>query len=301
MIIYKNGVKHFLSYLFMIAMLFSFSDFHKITVLAAPEDQKVYDNYGLFSDEEIADLEDACRTYGDEGKVDIVVITTEGLGGRSRKQYLEDFYDGAGLGYEKEFGTAALILIDMDSGNRGVEIQGYGDAEYYVNNDRIEYILDDIAPMLNDGDYYDAMIEYCKEVAYYMNEEKGVNTSPATGTEGSGNYYGESAYSGPSNYYGQEKSIFFNTFFQLIIAIGIGAIAVTVMAIQSGGKVTVNKYTYMDEQSSRILAREDNYVRTTTTRVRKPTDNSGSSGGRSSGGGGISSGGHSHSGGGRSF
>ncbi len=301
MIIYKDRIKHFLSFLFLIAILFSFSDFHKITALAAPEDQKVYDNYGLFSDEEIANLEDACRRYGDEGKVDIVVITTEGLGGRSRKQYLEDFYDENSLGYENEFGTAALILVDMDSGNRGVEIQGYGDAEYYINNDRTEYILDDIAPMLNDGDYYDAMIEYCKEVAYYMNEEKGVNTSPATGTEGSSNYYGESAYSGPSNYYGQEKSIFFNTFFQLIIAIGIGAIAVAVMAIQSGGKVTVNKYTYMDEQSSRILAREDNYVRTTTTRVRKPTDNSGSSGGRSSGGGGISSGGHSHSGGGRSF
>lgn len=301
MIVYKNGVKHFLSFLFMITILFSFSDFHKITALAAPEDQKVYDNYGLFSEEEIADLEDACSTYGDKGKVDIVIITTEGLGGITRKQYLEDFYDETGLGYEKEFGTAALILIDMDSGNRGVEIQGYGDAEYYINNDRTEYILDDIAPMLNDGDYYDAMIEYCKEVAYYMKEEKGVNTSPVTGAEGSGNYYGESSYSGPSDYYGQEESIFFNTLFQLGLAIVIGAIAVAIMAIQSGGKVTVNKYTYMDEQSSRILARQDNYIRTTTTRVRKPQNNSNSGGGRSSGGGGISSGGHSHSGGGRSF
>lgn len=266
---------------------------------ALPKDQKVYDNDGLFTEEEVTKLEDVCNKYGEDGKVDIVIITENGLEGKTRTQYLEDFYDAHGFGYDQKFGNAVLLLINMDPSDRGVEIQGYGDAEYYVNNDRIEYMLDDITPKLSDEDYYDAMVLYAKEAAYYMNEKKGVDTSPATGTKGSGNYYGESSYAGPSNYYGRGGNIFFNTWFQLALALLIGAIAVGVMAFQSGGRITVNNRTYLDEEHSRVVARRDDYIRTTVTRVKKPENNNG--GGRSSGGGGISAGGNSHSGGGRSF
>lgn len=270
------------------------------TVNAAPEDQKVYDYYGLFTDEEIAQLEEISQEYGEKGQVDIVTITTDNLEGKSTKQYLEDFYDAYGFGYDMEFGDTAMILINMDPNNRDATIQGYGDAEYYINNDRIEYILDDIIRILRDGNYYNAIEEFAKQVSYYMNQEKGVNTSPATGDPGSGKYYGESSYSGPSDYYGDPDNIFFNTFFQLAIALVIGAIVVMIMAFQSGGKITVNNRTYLDDQHSRVVASQDDYIRTTTTRIRKPTNNT-KGGGRSSGGGGISSGGHSHSGGSRGF
>jgi uncharacterized protein len=79
----------------------------------------------------------------------------------------------------------------------------------------------------------------------------------------------------------------------------IGAIAVGIMAYGSGGRVTVNNRTYMDGKNSKVVASRDDYIRTVTTRVRRPSNNNG--GGRSSGGGGISSGGSSHSGGGRGF
>jgi uncharacterized protein len=144
------------------------------------------------------------------------------------------------------------------------------------------------------------MEEFAKQSAYYMNESKGVNTSPATGEAGSGNYYGESGYSGPSDYYGKkEDNIFYNTFFQLGIAVIIGAVTVGIMAAGSGGRVTVSNRTYLDEGNSGVTASRDDYIRTTTTRVKKPDNNNDA--GRSSGGGGISSGGHSHSGGSRGF
>lgn len=280
----------------LISILFS-----GIQVNAAAEDQKVYDNYGLFSETEVTDLENICNQYGEEGKVDIAIVTTDDLEGKTYKQYLEDFYDVAGLGYDKEFGDTAIILISMEPDNHFVGIQGYGNAEYYINNDRTEHILDDITPLLKDSRFYDAMEKYAEEVAYYMNEEEGVDASNPVGSEDSGNYYGESSYDGPSNYYGEEDSIFYNTFVQLGIAILIGGVTVLIMAINSGGRVTVHNRTYMDEQNSGVVARHDDYIRTTTTRVKKPSNNNGGGGGRSSGGGGISSGGHSHSGGGRSF
>lgn len=270
-----------------------------INVQAAPEDQKVFDYYGLFSEDEITDLEDVCAQYGEDGKVDIVIVTDD-LNGESTKKYLEDFYDEHGFGYNQEFGDAAMILVNMYEADRNVTIQGYGKAEYYLNNDRIEYILDDVKEFLKNGEYYNAMEEFAKQSAYYMNESKGVNTSPATGETGSGNYYGESGYSGPSDYYGKkEDNIFYNTFFQLGIAVIIGAVTVGIMAAGSGGKVTVSNRTYLDEGNSGVTASRDDYIRTTTTRVKKPDNNNND--GRSSGGGGISSGGHSHSGGSRGF
>jgi uncharacterized protein len=294
-------MKRYFIITFLITMLLGLSTFGRTTAYAAPKDQKVYDNYGLFTDDEVSQLEDISREYGEEGLVDIAIITTDALDGKTRQQYLEDFYDEYGLGYNEACSDAVLILINMDPNDRGVEIQGYGEAEYYVNNDRTEHILDDIVPMLSDGAYYDAMVEYAKQVAYYMNQEEGVDsTAPVTGEQGSGNGYGESSYSGPSEYYGEnEDSIFFNTLFQLGIALVIGAVVVLIMALQSGGKITVNNRTYMDEQHSGLVSRQDDYLRTVTTRVKKPTTNTG--GGRSSGGGGISSGGSSHSGGGRGF
>lgn len=292
------------SFLFLL-LLTLISTFGNTTVLAAPEDQKVYDYYGLFSDKEVEKLEGLSKKYGEEGKVDIVIITTDNVSGKSRQEYLEDFYDEYGFGYEGKFGTAALLIINMDPEDRGVEIQGYGNAEHYINNDRIEYMLDDIGPMLSNGKYYKAMEEYMKQVAYYMNEEKGVNTSPVVGDKDSGHYYGEASYDGPSNYYGkEEKNILNNPFVHLGIALVIGAVSVGIMAYHSSGRVTVTSSTYLDEQNSRVVASRDDYIRTTTTRVKKPSNNNNSSSGggmRSSGGGGVSSGGHSHSGGGRSF
>lgn len=271
-----------------------------LRVLASPQDEKVYDNYGLFNTDEIADLEDLCEQYGEEGKVDIVIITDE-VSGESSKQYMEDFYDEKGFGYNQEFGDTAMIFVNMNPEYRNVTIQGYGNAEYYLNNDRIEHILDDVTKLLMAGNYYKAMEEFAKQAAYYMNEEKGVNTAPAAGEPGSGNYYGESGYAGPSDYYGEkEDNILYNTFFQLGIAVIIGAVTVGIMAMNSGGRVTVSNRTYLDDGNSGITATRDDYIRTTTTRVKKPSNNN-NGGGRSSGGGGISSGGHSHSGGSRSF
>lgn len=292
---------------FLFLLLFTLiATFGNRIVLAAPDDRKVFDYYELFSEKEVKKLEEVSKKYSEEGKVDIVVITTDDLSGKSRLEYLEDCYDEYGFGYEQEYGTAVLLLLNMDPDDRGIEIQGYGDAENYIHNDRIEHILDDVVPLLQDKEYYKAMETYMKQVAYYMNEEKGVNTSPVVGEKGSGNYHGEASVDGPSNYYGEkEENILNNVLVQLGIAVVIGVIAVGIMAYHSSGRVTVTGRTYLDEQNSRVLASRDDYIRTTTTRVRKPSNDNNNSGGgggiRSSGGGGVSSGGNSHSGGGRSF
>jgi len=261
-------------FFYLLTILICLTAFKSITASAAPEDQKVYDYYGLFTEDEVSELEATCKEYGEEGKVDIVIVTTDELDGRTRQQYLEDFFDEYGFGYNQKAGDAALILINMDSSNRGVEIQGYGNAEYNINNERINHILDDITPMLSDGKNYKAIVNFQKQVAFYMTH---IDSS--------------------DHFVDTDNLIYFNIFFQLAVALVIGAVVVIIMALQSGGKVTVNNRTYLDEQNSRVVANQDYYISTTITKVKKPTNNNSSGGG----GGGVSSGGSSHSGGGRSF
>lgn len=275
------------------------------TALAAADTQKVYDYYGYFTQEEMKNLEEICAEYGEKGKIDIVMIIADGLGGKTPTKYMEDFYDEMGFGYDQEFGDTSMILINLEKDNRWVEIQSYGQAQYYINNDRTEYILDDVADILKNQKYYDALEEFAKQAAYYMKEEKGVKIPSSTDT-GSGSSdsvtgdYGNESYDGDSDYYGEkEENILYNTWAQLVIALVIGGVTVGVMAATSGGSVTVNNGTYLDAGNSSVVASRDDYIRTTTTRVMKPQNNN--NGPRSSGGGGVSSGGHSHSGGGRSF
>ena len=92
--------------------------------------------------------------------------------------------------------------------------------------------------------------------------------------------------------------IYLRAWVQLIAALIIGGIAVSVMAVKSGGVMTVNADTYLDSRYSGIRARRDDYIRTSVTKRKKPKP---SEGGGSSGGGQVSSGGHSHSSRGRSF
>ncbi|SHN82155.1 TPM domain-containing protein [Desulfitobacterium chlororespirans] len=270
------------------------------SVTAALQDQHIFDGAQLFTEDERASLEETCQQYGSESDIDIVIVTTSDLDGKTPQLYLEEFYDAKGADGDGVYRSAALLLLNMTPGARSVEIQGYGRLQTYLNNQRIEYILDDITPQLADGNYYDAMLGYAEQTASYMQQE--VQGSPGV-NPGSSPHYNPPQSNG-AGYSKQEDSIFFNTFFQLGLAAVIGAAAVSIMAARSGGRITTNNRTYLDPAHSRLLDHSDQYIRTTVTKVRRPKkdehNNSGFGGGRG-GGGGVSPGGHSHSGGGRSF
>lgn len=294
----KNILKHSI----LLSLLFTLFFMLPTKVYAAPEDQKVYDDFDLFTDEEEIELENTLNSYGEEGEVDIVVITTDNLGNRSKKVYLEDFYDEKALGYDTTFGDTVLLLIYMNPSDRSVEIQGYKNAEYYVNNQRIEYIIDAIYPYLKSGDYFEAVKEYGKQVSTYMNTPlPSTSNNGSSNSNGSNNYYNK----GDSHNYSQNTNrvdnLIINPLFQLGVSIVIGIVTVCIMATGAGGRVTTHSRTYLDAGKSRVTRSYDNYIRTTTTRVKKPENNNNNHVGGSSGGGGVSSGGHSHSGGGRGF
>ncbi len=282
------------AFISIIALLLCISGLASSTVQAANAEQHIYDAAGLLTSSQVDELEATFKDFSVSSGVDIIFLTTNDSEGKTDKVYIEDFYDNLYFTEETISYDAALMLINMDS--RNITIQGYGSCEFYLNNDRIEYMLDDVFPLVKDKDYYEAARLFAEETDYYMGEEKGVTTEYKPGQD-----YGET-YDGPSNYYGRDNkknALTENIGVFIAISLVIGGIAIIIMIKNAGGKVTVNANTYLDPNSPGITNGYDNYVRTTVTKTIHVESSGG--GGRSSGGGGRSSGGRSHSGGSRGF
>ncbi|WP_274361738.1 TPM domain-containing protein [Paenibacillus thermotolerans] len=230
--------------------------------VAANTKHVVYDDAGLLTREEHDRLEAMAKKYGAERETDIIIFTSSNPGGIDVMKLTQDFYDRQAPGYDKPHGNAVILTLDMN--NRELYLAGFYKAELYLDDSRLDNIRDKITPYLTNGDYALAFEKYIRTAYDYMGVRPGVD---------------------PDN-------ILFNLWFQLIVAAGIGAIVVGMMAYHSGGRVTVHRGTYEDAARSGIVARRDEYTHTTTTK-RKIVKSSGGSGG---GGGGRTGGGHSHSG-----
>ncbi len=265
--------------------------------------QHIYDEADLLSSSDKEELEQKCIDSGDAAGVEIMILTHNNPNALYAEDYIEDFED------KLPVGDRVYLLVDMS--NRVVFMEGYGAAETYIHSKRIDTIIEEITPYLSDGDYYDAFSIYIDRSAGYMGDDSEINTDhdysvgTPQNTDPNAPYYDETY---PDNYGMNQNTagnLVANIWVQLLAAVIIGIITVTIMAYRSGGRMTTGSSTYMDQNQSGLIGRRDDYIRTQVTRVPKPKDNPNNhaGGGFNSGGfrGGVSSGGRSHSSGGGKF
>lgn len=264
----------------------------------------VYDEAGLMTDKEITDLEELSEEYGENAGIEIFILTHDDPNSTYPERYIEDFDD------QLPVGDRLYFLYDVS--REEIFMEGYGLAETYIHSKRIDKIFDNVVDDLNNGYYYDAFETYIVMSADYMADESELNydhdyyyDSPPEGFDPDNEYnYDEYDY---DRYYDDEpqgENILLNVWFQLFISLIIGAVVVGLLAYNSSGRMTAGSRDYLDRSKSGLIGRRDHYIRSTVTKVRKPTQNTssgGSRGGFNSGGfrGGSSSGGRSHSSGGR--
>lgn len=241
-----------------------------ITTIPSPtlENGHIYDDGAFLSENELKELENIILTYEKKADADIIIITTDSLYGKSPSQYLSDYY--IKLFNNKLVSLNAAVMLYVKTSNYYCQIHGYGTTEQYVNDYRIEKILDEIMPVLDKNNISSACRLFAENVSKYMNRHP------------------------------IHDKIYAKPWMQLIIAAVLGAIIVVIMAASSGGKMKAGNMTYLDASHSGITARKDQYIRTSVTKRRRPQQQTSSSGGgRSHSSGGRSGGGRSHSGGGR--
>ena len=102
----------------------AFISFSQVSPIWAAEGTRVFDEAGLFSAEEVQELETRIDEVRDSQDADLAVLTVEDAQGESAESYADDFYDSHGLGVGDD-ASGILLSIDMDNREIYVSTTGY--------------------------------------------------------------------------------------------------------------------------------------------------------------------------------
>ncbi|CAM3747861.1 TPM domain-containing protein [Marinicrinis lubricantis] len=221
-------------------------------------DRNVYDEAQLFTPSQVEELQQRAVSLGEKWKLDIVMVTTNDVQGKTSRQYAEDFYNAHQLGYGN---TQDGILYLLNMNDREVYILTKDRGVDLITDRRVEEMLDKVYPYLSEDAFGESAHAFLDEVDIMM--QRGI-------PEEGGSLLQELAiYSG--------------------ISIVIGAVVVGVMAGYNRGRSTVNSRTYLDHNSLVVDRRNDQYKHTRVTQQRiQRSSGKGSSGSSRTGGGGRS-------------
>ena len=235
-------------------------------------------------DEEQQSLSEEITNLQETTGWEIFVLTTEDAQGKTAREYADDFYDTTATGDD-----GVVFLIDMD--NREVTISTAGEAIYYLNDDRIDDILDNCYDYVVDGEYASCFSSMLSDAEYYY--EVGVPFDAYTYDEETGEIH----------YY------HVLTMGEILFAVVLAAAVFAAVFFGITGKYRLKfgggyQYDYHAFGKVNLTGQEDRFVNQMVTHRRIQTD-SGSSGGGSSHSGRstvhTSSSGRSHGGGSRKF
>lgn len=270
-------------------------------VLCGFEDREekiyVYDEADLLSEQDEEELNKKCKQASEECEIDVVVVTTDDVKGKSTRRFAEDFIVQKNIGYEDDDRvekSAVLFLIDLDNGETYIVTTGMG--ILCIEDEDIETILDQIYLYIR-TDYYLACSAFVDKTVDIVddNMQGYVGEYKDKWVEWSGDY-NEFEKKYVEDHENTEIRRLKDPVNCLIISVIIGIVSVSVMALNNRAKMTVNGATYMDRNEMKVNVHDDRYIRTTTTKTRINNSSSGS-GHKSS----SHHGGSHHSSSGRSF
>ena len=258
--------------------------------------RRVFDEAGLLTDAEIAKLEAEIATARTSMKMDFVVLTSEEAeysasdtqAEKIGMAFADDFYDYNGFGAGEDY-SGIIYFIDMS--NRMPIITTCGKMINYITDARLETMLDHSWNHLSEGDFSGSVLSVVQDTLSYV--KAGV-------PEGQYQYDTET---------GQVTTPAFKvlTVAEMGIAAGVAAVAGIILYVSVHGtyqlKGSTYEYAVRENSDVVITGSQDQFLRTSVTRMPKPKPPRNISGGGTFGGGRasgthMSSSGRSHGGGG---
>jgi uncharacterized protein len=258
--------------------------------------QRVFDDAGLLTETEIAMLESEIASARTSMKMDLVVLTSEGAeysssdtqAEKNGMAFADDFYDQNGFGVGEDF-SGMIYFIDMS--NRMPIITTCGKMIDYITDARLEKILDNTWDHLSEGKFSVSVLSVVQNTVSFV--KAGI-------PEGQFQYDTETGQITTPAY----KVL---TVLEMGIAAGVAAVAGIILYASVHGTYQLKGSTYEYEVRENsdvvITGSQDDFLRTTVTRVPKPRPPTNLGGGTSFGGGRgsgthMSGGGRTHGGGG---
>lgn len=252
--------------------------------------EKIYDFADILTDEEEQRLKEKIDEFITNNNMDMVIVTDsfEYTSDRQNEVYADDFYDYNDFGMNFEYNSGVLLLRNANPSDPYYHMSTTGNAQLYLNDSRINYILDNIYSDIKSGNYYEG---FSKWINYTNNQVQSGYPSTAS------NYYLDK-----SGNMHRLKPKYYPPI-PIAFLMGLAAAGTTIGIMVSKNKMVKKAYKaeeYLDKDSINITKREDTYLRSHTTSY---TISSSSGGGGGHHGGGHSfhhsSSGFSHGGGGR--
>ncbi len=142
-----------------------FISFSQVGPVWAADGTRVFDEAGLFSEEEVQELEARINEVRDTQDADLAVLTVEDAQGESAEVYADDFYDSHGLGVGDD---ASGILLSIDMDNREIYVSTSGYAAKVLTDVRVEKVLDAEYDSVADGNYADGALEAIDSIENYL-------------------------------------------------------------------------------------------------------------------------------------
>lgn len=149
-------MKRMISLLFVLALVLSLA----LPVYGA-ELPLVIDNGNLLSSEEEAALSQKAQSLQEAYDMDVVILTLNGLGGKTPQDYADDYYDTQG--YRSD---GLLFLLSMEE--RDWYISTSGDAIYALTDYGIQQLGELALPYLSDGDYAEGFTAFLDGLPAYL-------------------------------------------------------------------------------------------------------------------------------------
>ena len=134
---------------------------------AEAPDGRVFDDAGLFTEEEIADLEERIADMTDHTGLDMVVLTTNDTGGKTTVEYADDFYDYNGFGVGNK-NSGFIYIIDMNE--RLIEMTSLGGANQILSDSNYDKILDRAYDKLGNGNYAASAVSVINDIDNYYDD-----------------------------------------------------------------------------------------------------------------------------------
>ncbi len=171
------------------------------------EQQRVFDQAGLFSEDEEKELEERIQKLQKVIEADIALVSTEDAQGKTAEQYADYFYHVHELGRGEDY-SGVLFLMDMD--NRELYISTCGGMIRLLTDERIDSMLDHGISYMKDQDYAQCARQLLTDTRHWY--QKGI-------AEGQ---YNEDRDTGEVSQYqgGRRRSI---RWYEFILAAGVAA------------------------------------------------------------------------------
>lgn len=249
-----------------------------VSMAAEQELPRVIDNADLLNSDEVARLTQQINDIRDTYEMDVVIVTTWDLGGKSVQSYADDYYDENGYGYGTDY-TGVLLLIAMDT--REWYISTCGEAIYALTDYSLDVLGEEMVYFLSGGEYYMAFENFLGSLPKYMIAYRQGNSVDG--------------YAPPDAYYpeGGEEIIYYqpirepnpvgNFLVALLIGIVVASVFVLIMRSQMNtAKYQKNAANYLKSGSYHLNTRHDLFLYSRVSKTPKPQNHGGSRPGGSS-------------------